>query len=190
MKKIGIILLAAGAGKRFGGNKLEAVVGEKPMYMYAMELISKQSKLCPAVVVTGNSNIASEARRQYMDVAENLNPDFGISHSIHLGMKMMLEKHPDMEAVMFMVCDQPWLTHDTLERMIKTFNQGILSLEYEGKRGNPVIFSRDYFQELMHLTGDIGGRQVICKYKEAVNYLKAFNQKELCDIDRKEQIEE
>ena len=42
MKRIGILLLAAGEGKRFGGNKLEALVHEKPMFSYALDLIEKQ----------------------------------------------------------------------------------------------------------------------------------------------------
>ena len=45
MKRIGILLLAAGAGKRFGGNKLEALVDGKPMFLHALELIEKQNVL-------------------------------------------------------------------------------------------------------------------------------------------------
>lgn len=39
MMRLGIVLLAAGAGKRFGGNKLTALVHGKPMYLWAMENI-------------------------------------------------------------------------------------------------------------------------------------------------------
>ena len=62
MKRIGILLLAAGAGKRFGGNKLEALVHGKPMFLHALDLIEKQNVL-QKVVVTGKKKIALEADR-------------------------------------------------------------------------------------------------------------------------------
>lgn len=189
MIKTGIILLAAGAGKRFGGNKLEAVVQGKPMYRYALDAIRCQTSIIQAVVVTSNPTIAAEAAIEHMEVVHNPFPELGISRSIHMGMERLLELCPEIEAVMFMVCDQPWLRSETLNRMITNFDYGIMALEYNGQHGNPAIFSRKYFHELMQLTGDVGGRQVMEKHKEAVYYLKVFDEKELRDIDRREELE-
>lgn len=61
--KIGIILLAAGAGKRFGGNKLMADVGGKPLYLNAMEKTDRLEKAAFKVVVTGSPVIAEAGRR-------------------------------------------------------------------------------------------------------------------------------
>ncbi len=189
MKKTGIILLAAGAGKRFEGNKLETVVDGKPMYRHALDVIGCQKNVEHVIVVTSNKTIASEAVSVHMEVVDNPFPELGISRSIGMGMHRMLEKFPEIEAVMFMVCDQPWLRSETLNQMITHFEHGIMALDCHGRHGNPVLFSSEYFQELMELTGDIGGRQVMERHKEAVYYFELFDEKELRDVDRRVDLE-
>ena len=66
MKKIKIVLLAAGSGKRFGGGKLEALVDGKPMYLHALEKISDQILPDHPVVVTGNPVIIAAAEEKYI----------------------------------------------------------------------------------------------------------------------------
>ena len=189
MKRIGILLLAAGEGKRFGGNKLEALVHEKPMFSYALDLIEKQD-VSQKVVVTGKKTIALEAEKRAIKVAWNEMPEEGISYSIRLGMETLLEAEPMLDAVLFMVCDQPWLQYETIKDLMNAHVCGIMAVSHNGKSGNPVIFSKKYFYELMHLSGDVGGRQVMINHKEEVYYLNVFNKKELEDIDLREQLEE
>ena len=68
--------------------------------------------------------------------------------------------------MMFMVADQPYLSYQTLNKMIDTFNQSsysICSLMFKDRVGNPVIFSKDYFNELYSLKEDQGGRKIVNK---------------------------
>ena len=190
MIKKGILLLAAGAGKRFGGDKLSAVVDGQPMYIRAMDVIDAQVDVIHRIVVTGQPSILSEGKLRGWDVAINENPEKGISWSIRLGMEQMLKEVPDLDGILFMVCDQPWLTKETVGRMLTQFEKGILSLSYNGRSGNPVLFSKDYFEELMTLEGDVGGRQVMNKHKAEIYYLEIFNEKELRDVDRREELNE
>ena len=190
MLKKGILLLAAGAGKRFGGDKLSAVVDGQPMYIRAMDVIDAQVDVIHRIVVTGQPSILSEGKLRGWDVAINENPEKGISWSIRLGMEQMLKEVPDLDGILFMVCDQPWLTKETVGRMLTQFEKGILSLSYNGRSGNPVLFSKDYFEELMTLEGDVGGRQVMNKHKAEIYYLEIFNEKELRDVDRREELNE
>ena len=190
MLKKGILLLAAGAGKRFGGDKLSAVVDGQPMYIRAMDVIDAQVDVIHRIVVTGQPSILSEGKLRGWDVAINENPEKGISWSIRLGMEQMLKAVPDLDGILFMVCDQPWLTKETVGRMLTQFEKGILSLSYNGRSGNPVLFSKDYFEELMTLEGDVGGRQVMNKHKAEIYYLEIFNEKELRDVDRREELNE
>ena len=74
--------------------------------------------------------------------------------------------------------------------MLTQFEKGILSLSYNGRSGNPVLFSKDYFEELMTLEGDVGGRQVMNRHKAEIYYLEIFNEKELRDVDRREELNE
>ena len=187
--RLGIVLLAAGAGKRFGGNKLTAQVHGKPMYLWAMENIEEMKTELPAVVVTGTPEIVSAAEAKGMIAIFNGQPELGISLSIRLGLEAVIQEDRKVDGILFMVCDQPWLEKTTLVRLMSEFDGGILALSYGERRGNPVIFSREYLKELSELSGDIGGRQVMARHRENVRFLEVNDEKELQDIDKREQIE-
>ncbi len=184
--KIGIILLAAGAGKRFGGNKLMADVGGKPLYLNAMEKTDRLEKAAFKVVVTGSPVIAEAGRRRGFLVVENCQPEMGISRSVALGTEAAQKAAPD--GLLFMVCDQPWLREATLKSMLDGYNGGILALKCREQTGNPVIFPREYFEELKALSGDRGGRRVMQRHKDRVQFLEIDDSKELQDIDFKEDL--
>ena len=190
MKKIKIVLLAAGSGKRFGGGKLEALVDGKPMYLHALEKISDQILPDHPVVVTGNPVIIAAAEEKHINIIQNLNPELGISHSIHLAVKDFVDKDRDWDAVMFIVCDQPWLRRETVSSMLRAYEDGILVAKSGNRKGNPVIFSKKYAEELLNLSGDVGGRQVMERHKEDVRFFEIEDEKELWDIDKKEQLED
>ena len=187
--RLGIVLLAAGAGKRFGGNKLAAQVHGKPMYLWAMENIEEMKTELPAVVVTGTPEIVSAAEAKGMIAIFNGQPELGISLSIRLGIEAVIQEDRKVDGILFMVCDQPWLEKTTLVRLMSEFDGGILALSYGERRGNPVIFSREYLKELSELSGDIGGRQVMARHRENVRFLEVNDEKERQDIDKREQIE-
>ena len=187
--RLGIVLLAAGAGKRFGGNKLAAQVHGKPMYLWAMENIEEMKTELPAVVVTGTPEIVSAAEAKGMIAIFNGQPELGISLSIRLGIEAVIQEDRKVDGILFMVCDQPWLEKTTLVRLMSEFDGGVLALSYGERRGNPVIFSREYLKELSELSGDIGGRQGMARHRENVRFLEVNDEKELQDIDKREQIE-
>ena len=88
--------------------------------------------------------------------------------------------------MMFMVADQPYLSYQTLNKMIDIFNQSsysICSLMFKDRVGNPVIFSKEYFNELYSLKEDQGGRKIVNKYPQECFYFIIENEKELYDID-------
>ena len=187
--RLGIVLLAAGVGKRFGGNKLTAQVRGKPMYLWAMENIEEMKTELPIVVVTGTPEIVSAAEAKGMIAIFNGQPELGISLSIRLGIEAVIQEDRKVDGKLFMVCDQPWLEKTTLVRLMSEFDGGILALSYGERRGNPVIFSREYLKELSELSGDIGGRQVMARHRENVRFLEVNDERELQDIDKREQME-
>jgi CTP:molybdopterin cytidylyltransferase MocA len=185
MKNIGIVLLAAGIGKRFGGNKLSAVVDGRPMYQSAIDLVEGYPSV---VMVTGNDTIGAAAESRGINIVMNRMPEAGISRSIRLGIEALKLEMFQIDGIMFMVCDQPWLKKATLEHMLNSFEGGILSLSCGGRRGNPVIFSKEYLEELCSLSGDVGGRQVMARHSEHVHFLEVKDGRELQDIDLREQL--
>lgn len=189
--KIGIILLAAGNGSRFGGNKLEAEVNGVPMYRLMLDKL-KAFDAFPSYIVTGNDQIADAAKKQNMHVVRNCQPEKGIAYSIFKGLEMLLQEYPDIQGVMFCVCDQPGLKAATIQKLLWEASRHPESIVCAGdgeEKGNPVVWGRSYFPELMNLKGDRGGRQIMGRYKEKVRVVRA-GAEELRDVDRKSDLSE
>ena len=133
------------------------------------------------ILVTQYDEVAAMAPD--MDVVMNDRPDLGISRSMQLG----LEAGGDADAFMFCVCDQPGIRTATLEKLIGEYKKGtagIVSLAWQGKMCNPKIFSSRYREELMRLSGDTGGRQIIASHKDDLLLIEAESENEVKDIDR------
>ena len=103
-----------------------------------------------------------------------------------LDYKNGLKEADDTEAFVFFTADQPWLRGETVLELIELFlreGKGIACVEHSGKTGNPCIFSRKYFGELMELEGDVGGKRVIRKHREDTAVLEVLDERELTDVD-------
>mgnify|MGYP005778691949 FL=1 len=182
------VILAAGAGTRFGGDKLSAPVRNKPLYLHTVERM--QSFGFPVFFVTGNEEIAREVRKRGLYPVRNTEPEKGISRSLRLGLKKALDDNPDLEGVLFSVCDQPCMETSTVQRIFNTATRhpGSIACAGSGARtGNPVFWDRRFFGELMELSGDEGGRQVIKRHREKLRIVQA-DPEELKDIDRREDL--
>ena len=184
-RQFGIVVLAAGLSRRYGGNKLlEERISEEPLYEVTLDKLSRFSD-CVCVVVTRFDEIEAAAKQRGMVVVRNGVPELGISHSLHLGLLACLERNPYLRGVLFMVCDQPYLRAETMERMLEeglAHPQAIVCASHEGRRGNPVLWDTCYMSDLLSLTGDAGGRQNIKKYQENVRLVEC-GEKELQDVD-------
>ena len=92
-------------------------------------------------------------------MVRNDRPEDGLSRTVRLGTEAMA----GCGAILYQVADQPLLEQDTVRREIEYFRthpDHIVGLAHNGVRGNPCIFPRRFFPELMALTGDCGGRSV------------------------------
>lgn len=186
-----IVILAAGAGTRFGGNKLHAYVKNRPLYAHMFEKVSAFGGF-PAYIVTGDSRIAEDAEKMGITVLWNPSQELGISYSLKTGLSGVLEHHPDVEGVLFSVCDQPGIQVSTIQRILNTGARHpgrIVCAGCEVRTGNPVLWDKKYFPDLMELSGDRGGRQVMGNYKEKLMIVQA-EPEELRDIDRREDLSE
>ncbi len=187
--KFAIVILAAGTGTRFGGNKLNALVKNKPLYEHTLEKVRAFGSF-PAYVVTGSEEIAQEAEKNGIATVWNREPERGISLSLTLGLKKAIENRPGLKGVLFSVCDQPELGISTMQQIFRTAFQhpGSIVCAGNGERtGNPVCWDSLFFPELLTLTGDEGGRQIMRRHREKVRIVQA-DPEELKDIDRREDL--
>lgn len=184
-KKIGLILLAAGNSVRYEGIKLLDTIGGKQMYLHIVDKI-KTLPLEPKIIVTQYDEIAQKSINEGFQVIINDRPEDGISRSIRLGMEEILSIDPSLDAIMFSVCDQPYIKRETIEAVIDAFQtqeKQLISVAHGEKLGNPCIFGRKYFAQLSDLSGDTGGKSVLRKNMEDVFLLHVDNPEELVDID-------
>ena len=143
--------------------------------------------ICNIIVITQYDAIAEAARTKGIQVLYNPHPEEGISFSVKIGLNASL----DADAVLFTVSDQPWLTSETICELIHVFlntSKGIACVSYQGKMGNPCIFDRKYYNELLSLEGDKGGKKVIMKHLDDTQIYEIEAGRELEDIDYCESI--
>jgi molybdenum cofactor cytidylyltransferase len=204
--KIAMIMLAAGNSRRFGSNKLIYEIEGKPMYAHVLaellrvreELTLKNdrgetlakvsgSNLCALdqigiTVVTQYEEIGQAAEALGIPVFYNPDPDRGISSSLQIGLNANL----DADACLFTVSDQPWLQAKTVEELISLYlvsGKNIASVGINGSPGNPCIFGRKYYRDLLALTGDKGGKKIILSHMQDTAILEITDVRELTDVD-------
>ena len=179
--RIGCVLMAAGNSTRFGGNKLLTDFFGKTLIERAMEAIPRD-KLCRAAVVSQYDEALSMALDFDFLAVKNDRPEDGVSRTIRLG----LDALGDVDAAMFMVADQPLLRRESVAGEIDFFakNAGsIIAMGHGERRGNPVIFPREFFDELKALHGERGGGAVMAAHRERIMLYQLENGAELMDID-------
>ena len=190
--RYGMVFLAAGKSSRYGEvneNKLLAEKDGKPMYRYLLDQM-KAYPMCTKVAVSGEAEILEYARNHGWQAEENRNPEKGISRSLQLGLAVCQREAKKLQGVLFAVCDQPGLRAETIEHMMELAwkNPGkIICAGTNEKLGNPVLLDKLYFTELMDITGDVGGKQVVKRHLDQVILLKT-SEAELKDIDEKTQV--
>ncbi len=183
--RIGCVIMAAGNAARFGSNKLLTVVNGKTLIQRTLDAVPK-NLFCTVTVVTQYRQIEELAKQSGFCTVNNPHPDWGISHTIKLGLSSM----KNADAVMFLVADQPMLHRESVERLVKFYleqPESIAALSHNGVRGNPCVFPARYFPALLSLQGDQGGGTVISRDGVSLRLLEV-PQCQLQDIDTPQQI--
>lgn len=183
-----IIYLAAGNSRRFGSNKLLHRWRGKPLYRYGLDELIKLAESrndCQIIIISQSSQVI----HNHPKIVNLINPlsSLGISYSIKAGLQQ-IDKTEESYNIMFVVADQPYLKSSTIANMLDIFNDSdftLASLAYLEQAGNPTIFKNIYFDELMQLTGDQGGRKVINNHSKECLYYEVNDPQELQDIDER-----
>ena len=179
--KIAAVLMAAGASSRFGECKLIKKFASRPMFEYALDALP-YNKLCAVAVVSGRAEILAAAEARGFIPVLNDRPEDGPPRTIRLGMEAV----GDADGIMFMVADQPLLRRESVAGELDFFAKNansIVAMGHGARRGNPVIFPREFFRELRTLEGERGGGAVMAAHRERIMLYQLENGAELTDID-------
>ncbi|MGD9844836.1 MAG: NTP transferase domain-containing protein [Variibacter sp.] len=188
---VAALVLAAGRSTRMGGpNKLLAELGGRPLVRIAAEA-ALASQAGPVVVVTGHQRERVEAALEGLPVRFVYNPDFanGLSTSLKAGINALPD---DIGSAVICLGDMPQVSGALIDRLAQALDPETGALiavpTFEGKRGNPVLWSRRFFPELAALEGDVGARHLIGTYRDAVVEVPVTGQGAFFDIDTPEAL--
>jgi molybdenum cofactor cytidylyltransferase len=190
-RRIAAVVLAAGRSTRMGGpNKLLAEIAGRPLLRIVVEE-ALASRAKPVIVVVGHERAEVEKALAGLSVQLVHNPDFaqGLGSSLKAGIAAV-----PAEADGAIVClgDMPQIDASLIDRLIAAFDPDrgalIVMPTVEGKRGNPVLWSRRFFPDLMAIEGDVGARHFIGRYSEAVVEVPLEGSAALVDVDTPEAL--
>ena len=185
--KIGCVVMAAGNARRFGENKLAASLRGRSLILRALKTVPAEC-FDSVVVVTQYPDIMRLAKEFHFAAIYNQHPDWGISHTINLG----LTELRDCGGVLFQVSDQPLLRRESVTALVELWKRQpdkIAALGHGGVRGNPCLFPARLFPELMELREDHGGSTVIRRHEEDLVLLEVDGA-ELYDVDTVQALEQ
>ncbi|MFC0241463.1 NTP transferase domain-containing protein [Rhodopseudomonas telluris] len=196
-RNVAAIILAAGRSTRMGGpNKLLAELSGKPLVRIVAEQViasKAASKAARPIVVTGHQADKVEAALAGLDLSFVHNPDYadGLASSVKTGIAAVGE---NADGAVVCLGDMPLIDTQLLDRLIDAFDpdRGALIVVpvADGRRGNPVLWSRRFFGELMTLGGDVGARHLIAKHAEAVTEVPVDGRGAFVDIDTPDALED
>ncbi len=163
-----IVILAAGQSSRLGSPKQLLQFNGKSLLQHCVEE-ALQTNLPVIVVVGANSQvIRHELKDINVTIAENKRWHEGMAGSLHLGLTEAKNLKDEIDGIIFMVSDQPFVSATLLTSLLRAQNESNLLLAasgYAGRLGTPVLFHKFFFDELMNLQGDTGARILIEKNK-------------------------
>lgn len=169
------VILGAGKSSRMGSNKLMLKIDESTILEEVIEN-SKRSKLNEIVLITGRYDIDTDIIKIHNEEYEK-----GMSTTIKKGLHGF-----NGDAVMILLGDMPFVNSKIIDKLYDSFvecNKNIIVPEFEGKRGNPVIIGKKYFDDLLNNTGDKGARDIIKNNIGDVQRIKIQDEGILLDID-------
>src|SRR4051812_42831115 len=160
--KIGAVILAAGRASRFGRNKLLEPLAGKAMRRHIAEP-ALASAADPVIVVTGNEaqRIRDALAPLPLTFCENPYFAMGLSTSLKCGVKAL---PADCDGMLVLLGDMPGVDAALIDAMVSAFDpshsRAIIVAARQGRRGNPVLWARQFFPQIAGLSGDAGARSL------------------------------
>ncbi len=181
-KTVAGVILAAGGSERIGVPKQLLIWNKRSLIVGVIEK-ALSADMSPLYVVLGaNSETIKSHIQQYpISILINFDWEKGLSTSVS---KAICSLPKNVEGVLFLLADQPFVSPELIIKIIQQFQmteKSIVAPMVNNKRGNPVLFGRELFGELLEIKGDSGGRALLDKYP--VKWVKWDDPLILLDID-------
>ena len=185
---ISATILAAGSSQRMGDNKLLLPFQDNTLINVVCKTII-DSYLKPVFVVTGfeNKKVLESLPKSIDKIVYNEDWSRGMATSIN---KAISSLPNNIDGNMIVLGDMPLVTVKTINKLHQVFlnNNGnkIIYADYLGKQANPVIFPRKFFDEILHLNGDKGCKNIIYKNRKSSIGVPIDSSEIIFDCDTKD----
>ena len=180
---------------RFGQPKQLLKLGNKILLEWVLDA-ALASRLAGVVLVLGHEHqkimqaLGAKARHPRLQVVINHRYREGQSTSLQAG---LLTIQPPLPSVIFLLGDQPMLKSSVIDHLLDAFRQSGKDIGvpvWRTKRGNPAIFSRAMYTQLMAIEGDVGARNIIRANPEQVLCVEVDDPLCFMDIDSPQDYEQ
>ena len=147
---------------------------------------------CEPVIITLGAyfeKIKKAIKDKPVYMLNNKRWETGMGSSVACGMEFLSNNFINIDAVVLMVCDQPFLNENIILELIKkreTTGKYIIASKYKNTLGVPALFDKNIFPELIKLNGKTGAKKIISKYKSQLGYIDF--PEGIYDLDTKEDL--
>lgn len=187
------VVLAAGAGRRFGGDKLIVPYEGRPLIAGALCAALAAPVVEVVVAVPSLADPVAEAVRAFSDesrlrLVEVPDRDEGMAASLRAAIRAL---DPKSAGVLVFLGDMPRIPHGVAPALATALSSDALAAQpaYEGKPGHPVLFARALYPQLLSLAGDQGAKQVLAGLGERLLRLPIDDPGVLFDVDTPAQLQ-
>jgi molybdenum cofactor cytidylyltransferase len=186
-RQVAALVLAAGRSRRMAPLNKLLVTDARGVPMVARVVDNVlASRARPVVVVTGHERERIEEALAGRPVIFAHAEDYaeGLSASLKAGLGAL---PPEAEGVAVCLGDMPLVTGAMIDRLIAAFDpeegRAIAMPTYNGKQGNPMLWSREFLPEMMQITGDVGARHLAGTHADRVVAVEMSSDAVLRDFD-------
>jgi molybdenum cofactor cytidylyltransferase len=191
-RKVAALVMAAGRSRRMAPlNKL--MVADKAGQAMITRVVDNAlaSRARPVLVVTGHERDRVEealAGRPVLTTHADTYAE-GLSASLKAGIAAL---PPDVEGVLVLLGDMPLVSPAMLDRILAAFDpeegRAIIQPTFRGKQGNPVLWGREFFEEILAITGDVGARYLTGRHGDRLFNVEMADDGVLRDFDTAETL--
>jgi molybdenum cofactor cytidylyltransferase len=171
-----IIILAAGASSRMGQPKQLLKYHDASLIQHSIgEALAASPQKVFVVVGSAAEEISEQVDKKQAYLLFNKNWEEGIASSIREGLQQSLLLSTNLEAVILMVCDQPYVNAALLRNLVSQHVESgkpIVASQYKETLGTPVLFHKSFFPELLKLNGDVGAKKLIMDHQQQVQAVR------------------
>ncbi|MCQ2499458.1 MAG: nucleotidyltransferase family protein [Lachnospiraceae bacterium] len=182
--KIGLVIMASGLGKRFGGNKLVEDLNGKPLIRWIID--SSENLFDRRVVVTRSNDVKNICDGLNLRCILHSFPDR--NDTVRLGLCELMQ---DVDYCFFVPGDQPLIGRNSIMNLLeeaKANKNLIVRTGYADSVGAPIGFPNSFFDDLLKLPKGKGGNYIAQNNQNIVRIIEVHDEYELWDIDTTEDL--